>query len=404
MKSTIKIRQEGLSVTHSVTGGDLQRLRRLNALSALAALRAGGPMTLTKLAERADLARATIKVVVSDLMELGWVVQMDPSGGEKGRPARRYRFRGEAGRVLGLDIGAHKVLAVVADLDGNVLHTTREPVTPEQPRAERLAAVDRAVDACLTGSGTSASDVWIAVAGSTGYVDLQGRVVLSRAIQDWSSVPLADHVGARLRCAVLVENDSRLAALAECRRGIARDTRNLIFLHVGRRAGAAIVLDGVPLRGGGGAAGEIGVHPLFNLGHVGELLQAVPAVEPGTPPDAVAGAVFEAARRGDAGARGAVLRYVKVLALATSAMALTVDPDLVVLGGGFSRSADVLLEPLRDELETMCLRTPELRASVLGDECVAVGAVCYGVERLSTTLFNPETGPLPADTPPSLMV
>ncbi|MFI7465343.1 ROK family protein [Nonomuraea sp. NPDC049646] len=390
-------------MTLSVTGGDLQRLRRFNALAALSALRAGGPATLTQLAERADLARATIKVVVKDLMELGWVVQMDPSGGEKGRPARRYRFHAEAGRVLGLDIGAHKVLVVVADLDGNVLHTTREPVTPEQPRAERLAAVDRAIDACLTGSGTAAPDVWLAVAGSTGYVDLQGRVVLSRAIQDWSDVPLADHLGDRLRCPVLVENDSRLAALAECRRGIARDARNLIFLHVGRRAGAAVVLDGVPLRGSGGAAGEIGVHPLFNLGHVGELLQAVPSVEPGTPPEAVAGAVFEAARQGDVEARRAVLRYVKVLALATTAMALTVDPDLVVLGGGFSRSADVLMEPLSVELETMCLRTPELRASVLGDECVAIGAVCHGVEHLTKVLFDPEID-LSAAAPPSLMV
>ncbi|WP_049564481.1 ROK family transcriptional regulator [Nonomuraea sp. SBT364] len=383
-------------MTLPVIGGDLQRLRRLNALAALSALRAGGPLTLTQLAERADLARATIKVVVKDLMELGWVTQLDPSGGEKGRPARRYRFRAEAGRVLGLDIGAHKVLAVVADLDGDVLHTTREQVTPGHSRAERLAAVDRVVDACLTGSNTPASDVWIAVAGSTGYVDLQGRVVLSRAIQDWAGVPLAGHLGARLRCAVLVENDSRLAALAECRRGVARDTRNLIFLHVGRRAGAAIVLDGVPLRGGGGAAAEIGAHPLFRFGHAGELLGSVPAVAPGTPPDAVAGAVFEAARRRDPDALGAVLRYVKVLALATAAMALTVDPDLVVLGGGFSRSADVLMEPLRGELATMCLRTPELRASVLGDECVAVGAVCHGVEHLSELLFDPESGPLPA--------
>ncbi|MEV4223339.1 ROK family transcriptional regulator [Nonomuraea sp. NPDC049725] len=387
-------------MTLPVTGGDLQRLRRHNALAALSALRSAGPLTLTQLAERADLARATVKAAVDDLTGLGWVAELDPSGGEKGRPARRYRFRAEAGRVLGLDIGAHKVLAVVADLDGAVLHTTREPVTPEQPRAERLAAVDRVVDACLAGSGTAASDVRIAVAGSTGHVDLEGRVVASRAIRDWPGVPLAEHLGARLRCPVLVDNDSRLAALAECRRGVARDAGNLVFLHVGRRAGAAIVLDGVPLRGAGGAAGEIGLHPLFNLGNVGDLLHAFPAVEPGTPPDAVAAAVFEAARGGDAAARGAVLRYVKVLALATAAMALTVDPELVVLGGGFSRSADVLLEPLRGELETMCLRTPQVRASVLGDECVAVGAVCQGVEHLSAMLFGPERGgPLPAASP-----
>jgi predicted NBD/HSP70 family sugar kinase len=376
-------------VTAGVTGGDLQSLRRLNALSVIAALREHGPASLTQMAERAERARATVKDVVRELTEQGWVVEMEPAGGVKGRPARRYRFRAERGRVLGLDVGAHKVLAALADLDGTVLHLAREAVTPAMGRDERLAAVDRAVAACLAASGTAPERVWTAVAGSTGYVDLDGEIVISRAIEDWAGVPLAAHLGGLLPCPVLVENDSRLAALAECRRGAAREARNVVFLHLGRRAGAAVVLDGVPLRGGGGAAGEIGFHPLFRLGGSSEVL-----CPPGTPRADDVGAVFEAARRGEPAAKGAVLRYVKVVGLAAAAMVLTVDPDLVVLGGGFSRSADVLLPPLRAELEAMCLRTPEVRASTLGDECVAVGAVCHAVEHLNGLLFNPETGPI----------
>lgn len=376
-------------MTVVVSGGDLQRLRRLNALTVVAALRAAGPLPLTQLAERTELARATIKEVVRDLIELGWVAEMDPSAdGGKGRPARRYRFRAENGRVLGLDIGAHKVLAAIADLDGRVLHVAREPVTPQQTRQERLAAVDRAVAACLADAGTSPQDVWAAVAGSTGYVDLEGNVVLSLALQDWSGVPLSEHLGGLLPCTILVENDSRLAALAECRRGAAQDIRNMIFLHIGRRAGAAVVLDGLPLRGSAGAAGEIGLHPLFQLADSSERLVSQAPGEAGS-------AVFEAARRGEPQAVDAVMRYVKVLGLATAAMALTVDPEIVVLGGGFSRSADVLMDPLRAELDTICLRTPELRASTLGDECVAIGAVCYAVDHINGVLFNPETGPEP---------
>ncbi|MEV0587104.1 ROK family transcriptional regulator [Nonomuraea sp. NPDC050310] len=376
-------------MTPAVTGGDLQHLRRLNALAVIAALREGGPLPLTQVAERAELARATVKEVVRELTEQGWVAEMEPAGGAKGRPARRYRFRADRGRVLGLDIGAHKVLAALADLDGNVVHLAREEVTPAMSRQERLAAVDRAASACLAASGTAPEQVWAAVAGSTGYIDLDGNVVLSRAIEDWSGVPLAAHLGDLLPCPVLVENDSRLAALAECRRGAARGVRNMVFLHLGRRGGAAIVLDGVPLRGGGGAAGEIGVHPLFRLGGASEVLRS-----PGPGSAADDGAVFEAARRGEPAAQAAVIRYAKVIGLAAAAMSLTVDPDLVVLGGGFSRSADVLLPPLRAELEAMCLRIPAVLASTLGDECVAVGAVCHAVEHLNTVLFNPETGPV----------
>ncbi|MFI6540964.1 ROK family protein [Nonomuraea sp. NPDC050547] len=372
-------------MTLAVSGGDLQRLRRLNALAVVSALRGAGPLPLTRLAEHTELARATIKEVVRDLISMGWVAEMDPStGGGKGRPARRYRFRAENGRVLGLDIGAHKVLAAISDLDGEVRHVSREPITPGHTRRERLAAVDRAVDACLAATGTSPADVWITTAGSTGYVDNEGNVVISRAIHDWSGVPLADHLSGRLAGEVLVDNDSRLAALAECRRGSARDARNIVYLHIGRRAGAAIILDGVPLRGSTGAAGEIGLHPLFHLADSSDVLTAGNSGQ----------AVFDAARRGEADALNAVLRYVKVLALATAAMALTVDPQVIVIGGGFSRSADVLMPPLRAELETMCLRTPELRASTLGDECVAIGAVCLGVEHLNQRFFNPEDGPV----------
>ncbi|MFI6481765.1 ROK family protein [Nonomuraea sp. NPDC050663] len=377
-------------MTLAVSGGDLQRLRKLNSLSVVAALRADGPMPLTNLAERTELARATVKQAVHDLIEQGWVAEMDPSAGAKGRPARRYRFRAEAGRVLGLDIGAHNVRAALGDLDGNVLHLSRVPVTPALTRDERLEAVDRAIDACLAGAGATEDEVWAAVAGSTGYIDLEGRIVLSRAIRDWSGAPLAEHLSARLPCPVVVENDSRLAALAEHRRGAAQQVDNLVYLHLGRRPGAAVILDGAPLRGSSGAAGEIGVHPLFNLAASSDLLQAaVTPVTSGLAPGEVAAAIFEAARQGDPGSTTAVLRYVKVVAMATAAMTLTVDPELVVLGGGFSRSADVLMEPLRAELETMCLRTPELRGSTLGEECVAVGAVCFAVDHLNARLFNP---------------
>ncbi|MFI6299372.1 ROK family protein [Nonomuraea sp. NPDC050790] len=372
-------------MTRAVGGGDLQRLRRLNALAVVSALREAGPLPLTRLAERTELARATIKEVIRDLVAVGWVAESGPhTGGGKGRPARHYRFRAENGRVLGIDIGAHKVAVAVADLDGEVQHFHREPVTPEHTRRERLDAVDRAVDACLAATGTAPAEVWATTAGSTGYVDGEGNIVVSRAIRDWSGTPLADHLGRRLAGTVVVENDSRLAALAECRRGVARDVRDIVYLHIGRRAGAAVVLDGVPLRGSTGAAGEIGVHPLFHLADSTDLLVAGDSGR----------ALFDAARRGDGQALNAVLRYVKVLAMATAAMTLTVDPEVIVLGGGFSRSADVLMPPLRAELEAMCLRTPELRASALGDECVALGAVCHAVEHLDQRFFNPETGPL----------
>ena len=85
-------------------------------------------------------------------------------------------------------------------------------------------------------------------------------------------------------------------------------------------------------------------------------------------------AVTLAARDGDRRAATVVRRYVRDIAIGVSALVLALDPQLVVIGGGFSRSADVLVGPLRRELDRWCLRTPEIRVSTLADEGVALGA------------------------------
>ncbi|GIJ50404.1 hypothetical protein Val02_82500 [Virgisporangium aliadipatigenens] len=105
-------------------------------------------------------------------------------------------------------------------------------------------------------------------------------------------------------------------------------------------------------------------------------------------PDAAAAWVFSAARDGNREARAAVGRYVKDLAVGTAALVLTLDPQLVVFGGGFSRSADLVLDRLRRELEKLCLRVPDVRASTLGADSVALGALRFALNEVDHRLFT----------------
>jgi predicted NBD/HSP70 family sugar kinase len=113
---------------------------------------------------------------------------------------------------------------------------------------------------------------------------------------------------------------------------------------------------------------------------------------PGAPetitPDDKAAWVFTAARDGNPDAAAAVRRYVRDLAIGAAALVLTLDPQLVVVGGGFSRSADLILEPLHRELQRLCLRVPEVRASTLGDESVALGALRLSLDEVDHRLLS----------------
>ncbi|MDP9862526.1 MULTISPECIES: ROK family transcriptional regulator [Streptosporangium] len=362
-------------------------MRQLNSLASLHALRGSPPLTLAELARRTGLSRASINEVMADLMDRGWVAEVPPASGAMGRPARRYRFRSDAGYVLGLDIGVDKVRAAITDLNGEVIAGGRTAVGAETPRQERLDAVDRAIAACLAMSNVPVADIWAITAGTVGVVDLEGRVTTVYAIPDWAGVDLPGHLGRTFGQPVLVANDSKLAALAEQRLGVAREVRDLVYLHAGRRPGAAMIVDGKLHRGFSGASGEVGLLDAVRWIHMAEHLERCPGFA-GHPPDQIAGLVFEAARAGDPAALDAVGRYVADLAIGAAALILTLDPELVVLGGGFSRSGDVLLQPLRRALEPLCLRMPEIRLSSLGEDSVVLGAACLAIDHVNRLLLS----------------
>ena len=371
------------------SGVDLSKLRELNSLTVMRALREHPPATVTELSKRTGLSRPAADVIAQNLVADGWATVIEPgSSSTVGRPARRYRFRSTAGYVLGIDVGVHKVLALLSDLSGEVVHSERRTVSADADPQQRLAALDGVIRKSLAATGKSSTDVWAVTVGVTGPVDATGRTTLFTPIPGWEQVDLAAHLAGTFTCPVIVENDCKLAALAERWKGAASDAADVVYLLAGMRIGAGLIIDGVLRRGHGGAAGEIGALKHVRWEAAPSHLENCPGVPESVSADDAAAWVFEAAREGDKHAKTAVNRYVKDLAVGAAALVLTLDPQVVIYGGGFSRSADIVLEPLSRELRRLCLRVPEVRASTLGADSVALGAVRLALNEVDERLFN----------------
>ncbi|MEV0714468.1 ROK family transcriptional regulator [Asanoa sp. NPDC050611] len=373
----------------ATTGADLSRLRELNSLSIVRALRDHPPSTVTELSQRTGLSRPAVDVIAQGLVSDGWASVLEPGASSAvGRPARRYQFRAGAGHVLGVDIGVHKILALLADLDGNIVQTVRRSVSADAGPDARLAELDKVVNACVAKAGKTPSDIWAVTVGVTGAVDAAGQTSFFTPLPGWRSVNLTAHLSTRFTCPVIVENDCKLAALAERWKGAASDADDIVYLLAGMRNGAGLIIDGVLRRGFGGAAGEIGALKQVRWLNAPAHLENCPGVPDTVGPDDAAAWVFNAAREGNRAARAAVNRYVKDLAVGAAALVLTLDPQVVIFGGGFSRSADLVLDPLRTELSRLCLRMPEVRASTLGAESVALGALKLSLNEIDDRLFS----------------
>lgn len=389
--------------------GDLARLRQINEHAILDLVRTRGELRAAEIATLTGLARASVVEVLGSLEQKGWVAVEAPVAAGRGRPAHRYRFRSEAGRVAGVDIGAHSVRAAVADLGGTVIASTRGTVTPELSRERRLTAAAGVVERCLEAAGATADDVWVTAVGSTGRLDGDGRVLLASAIPDWAGVDLVEALTGRLPGVVTVENDVRLAAVAELQMGMAKGVDDLVLVQTGRRAGLGIVLDGRLRRGFGGIAGDISPYSALNCDAAFEHLDRCPAVpEAGAGGDHIAD-VLAAAGEGNRDALDALHRYTRAVAEVTAVAVSIIDPQLVVLGGVLAPHASLVLPVLTGELDARCLRTPRIRPSTFGSDAVVLGAIRRALNHLGAALLGtghgtvaPLRSPCHSDPPPSV--
>jgi glucokinase len=259
--------------------------------------------------------------------------------------------------VAGLDIGGTKTLAVAADASGAIVATTRAP-TRAGDAATVAAHATETVSQLADAAGISVSDLAAIGVGLPGMVDVvtgQVRHAVNLGI-DGRPVDLGRHVREAAGVPTLVVNDVDAAAVGALR--LLGTGDDLAYLSIGTGVAAGLVLDGHLRRGGRGAAGEIGhvvvdpagpTCPCGQRGCLEALVSgpaiarrwAVPAGEPLT------AHLVGAASAGDPKAVALLREIAGHLASAVALLALTVDPDVVVLGGGVAEAGEPLADAVR---------------------------------------------------------
>ena len=190
---------------------------------------------------------------------------------------------------------------------------------------------------------------------------------------------------------MLLDNDANCAAHAEIVAGALRGVSSALLVTVGTGIGGAVVIDGRVVRGANGMAGEFGHIQVVPDGLVcecglrgcweqycsGRALERVIRVALGSHLDGPEVAAL--ARDGHPVARQAFATVGTWLGVGIAGLVSTLDPALVVVGGGVSAVGDLLLEPARrgllDSLQATTQREiPPLVPTRFGPEAGAVGA------------------------------
>jgi len=370
-------------------------IRTLNEQLLLEQLRGNGPVSRSELVDASGLSKPTVALALTSLERDALVQHAGRRAGSRGRKARLYEIRSDAGFVVGVDIGREFIRAAIADLAGAV-RARESRQARSTSGAARVRELVTLVDELLREAGIGRKGVLLqTVVGSPGVVEPGGSALrMAPNLPGWERPAVLRDLRRLLGGETTIENDVDAAAVAERDHGHGRDVSTFAFVSVGTGIGMGLVLDGKLHRGAHGAAGEIAFLPVAEgsldsrdarrrgvLESAASSAAIVSAARQAGARSRTARTVFAAAAAGDARARAVVAREAAIVARALAAIVAVVDPELIVLGGGIGR-APGFADEVGAQLARLSPVVPDVRTSALGEDAVVDGCLAVGGEQL----------------------
>jgi len=379
-----------------------ETVRRANLSAIVRELHDRGPLSRSELVARTGLTRSAIRGLIGEFVAADLVSEERPTPlGAPGRPSPLVHLNAEGAVVIALEIAVDCLAVALVGLGGRVMalervDRPRTHVSVDETVADLVELVariraTRPPDDPLIGIGVAVAAV---VRRSDGLVSMAPNL-------GWRDVPLGERLAEALGSDVpiSVANEADLGALAEHRRGVAIGADDVLFLSGEVGVGGGVIVDGRPLSGVAGYAGEVGHMPVNPTGiacacgstgcwetevGVGALLRRA-----GHPPDggrAEVDAILHEAITGSPAALGALDSVGRWLGFGLAGLVNVFNPSLVVLGGFFTRIHPFVARTLGEELERRALPAPRRLVQVvpatLGVDAPLLGAAELAFEPL----------------------
>ncbi|HEX6035329.1 MAG TPA: ROK family transcriptional regulator, partial [Anaerolineales bacterium] len=320
---------------------------------------AGRGVARTDIAQELGLTRASVTMIINDLIDGGIILEMESRSTRSGRPPVVLDINPKAGLVAAIDMGATHLGVAVGDFSAQILDEVEQPFRIDDGPEHCLEEGDRALRLVLEKRGLKISDlsaIGLSVPGPV--ITDTGMVMAPPIMPGWDRFPIRTTLEDRWNVPVTLNNDANFGAVGEWVFGAGRGEKNIAFIKVGSGIGAGLIINRQVFSGTTGSAGEIG-HltidengPLCSCGNHGCLeafagghaieLQAKKLVESGkrtllsdfnSKPITVR-EVAEAARRGDLAAQEILHRSGTFIGIAVAGLINLVNPSVVIVGGG----------------------------------------------------------------------
>jgi len=296
----------------------------------------------------------------------------------------------------------------VVDDTGRALSAVSLPTEAHRGQEFGLERMCETIRAAVKQAGLSMDRIASIGVATPGLMDIPAGVILDPPnLKPWQNVPVRRHIADVFGLPTAFQNDANAAAMGEFWAGAGRGVRSLGLFTLGTGVGGGIVLDGKVLEGRHSHGAELG-HIIIDMsnprrcgcGRLGCLeayasansvvLRTREALDKDGGRSALhrlkeelsARAIFDAAAKGDELAARIVEETALYLAVGATCLMHTIDPDMIVFGGGMIAAGPAFLERIRHHVRARAFPVPAERTQVryaeLGSDAGFIGAAACG--------------------------
>ena len=301
---------------------------------------------------------------------------------------------------FGVDLGGTTVKIAYFDETGNMLDKWEIPTVTENGGAQILPDIAESIHQYIVGYSIPETAILGLGIGVPGPVNAKG--VVNKCINlGWGVFNIAQTLSELTGFPVKAGNDANVAALGEFWKGGGQGCENMVFVTLGTGVGGGIVVEGKLLHGAHGSGAEIGHLVLnreetvpYNCGNKGCVEQYCSAtgivrlaklylsshdapsklreLENLTCKD-----IFDAGKAGDPAALVILDQVYRYMGEFLANVCSTVDPEVVVIGGGVSKAGDVLIQGIEPYFQKYVFHAASgarFALASLGNDAGAYGA------------------------------
>ncbi|MGP8321959.1 MAG: ROK family protein [Methanosarcinaceae archaeon] len=368
--------------------GDASLIKNINQQIVLNLIRSKGPISGAELSKITKLQAATVSKIIKNLAEIGFI-EIDGRGDSThlgGKRPTLWRIAPGYGYIIGIEVLPYEIRGSLINLNSEIIVQQTNVQSQKLGGDTVIAAVKKIIDNLISAANVSGEKIIGAGLGVSGLVDSKNGIVRFSIGLNLKEFALKQQMEDLVNTPIVVANDANSAVLGEKWLGLGMDASNMVYITVNEEItgiGCGIILNNELFLGRSQSAGELildlpQIHKVFSeispdikdsplLNKMGHYLNKISMLE----------LVKDARANGHLALK--ILDHLgRVLGREVARIISFVNPDMIILGGDISEAKELILNPIKNEVDELVLELPRQMVSItmtqFGRYAVSIGA------------------------------